>query len=58
MLVEAITHKDYREDRLITITWAEKYQICLELLKICISARDIDNRTRYKSDVDMLLRCV
>ncbi|RGB21493.1 hypothetical protein C1646_777874 [Rhizophagus diaphanus] len=42
--VEAITHKDYREDRLTTITWAEKHRICLELLKICTPARDIDDR--------------
>ncbi|RGB24669.1 hypothetical protein C1646_676206 [Rhizophagus diaphanus] len=51
MAVEAITRKDYREDRLTTITRAERYWICLELLKICILARDIDDRARYKSDV-------
>uniref|UniRef100_U9TF59 Uncharacterized protein n=1 Tax=Rhizophagus irregularis (strain DAOM 181602 / DAOM 197198 / MUCL 43194) TaxID=747089 RepID=U9TF59_RHIID len=49
--VEAITHKDYREDRLTTITRAERHRICLELLKICTPARDIDDRARYKSDV-------
>ncbi|GBB84585.1 hypothetical protein RclHR1_11160001 [Rhizophagus clarus] len=48
--IEAITRKDYREDRLTTINQAEKHQICLELLKICTSARDIDDRARYKSD--------
>ena len=50
MAVEAITRKDYREDRLTTITRAEKHRICLELLKICTPARDIDDRARYKSD--------
>jgi len=49
--VEAITRKDYREDRLTTITRAERHRICLELLKICTPARDIDDRARYKSDV-------
>ena len=48
--IEAITHKDYREDRLTTITQAEKHQICLELLRICTPARDIDDRVRYKAD--------
>ncbi|GBC33045.1 hypothetical protein GLOIN_2v1766623 [Rhizophagus irregularis DAOM 181602=DAOM 197198] len=48
--VEAITRKDYREDRLTTITWAEKHRICLELLKTCIPAKDIDDRSRYKAD--------
>jgi hypothetical protein len=33
--VEAITRKDYRGDRLITITQAERCRICLELLKTC-----------------------
>ncbi|RGB21331.1 hypothetical protein C1646_778334 [Rhizophagus diaphanus] len=44
MAVEVITRKDYREDRLTTITRAEKHRICLELLKICMPARDIDDR--------------
>src|ERR1044071_2257600 len=48
--VEAITRKDYREDRLTTATRAEKHRICLELLKICTPAKDIDDRTRYKTD--------
>ena len=51
MAVEAIIRKDYREDRLTTITQAERHQICLDLLKICTPARDIDDRARYKSDV-------
>jgi len=42
--VEAISHKDYREDRLTTATWAERHRICLELLRICTPARDIDDR--------------
>uniref|UniRef100_U9TCS9 Replication origin-binding protein domain-containing protein n=1 Tax=Rhizophagus irregularis (strain DAOM 181602 / DAOM 197198 / MUCL 43194) TaxID=747089 RepID=U9TCS9_RHIID len=40
-----------KEDRLTTITQAERHRICLELLKICTPARDIDDRARYKSDV-------
>src|SRR5436190_2288550 len=48
--VEAITRKDYREDRLTTATRAEKHRICLELLKICTPAKDIDDRARYKTD--------
>jgi hypothetical protein len=48
--VEAIIHKDYREDKLIIATRAERHRICLELLRICTSAKDIDNRTRYKAD--------
>ncbi|EXX52732.1 hypothetical protein RirG_250510 [Rhizophagus irregularis DAOM 197198w] len=48
--VEAIIHKDYREDKLIIATRAEKHRICLELLRIYTPAKDIDDRTRYKSD--------
>ncbi|RGB21901.1 hypothetical protein C1646_777036 [Rhizophagus diaphanus] len=48
--VEAITRKDYREDRLTTITWAEKHQIYLKLLKTCTLAKDINDRSRYKAD--------
>ncbi|PKC58682.1 hypothetical protein RhiirA1_470598 [Rhizophagus irregularis] len=48
--VEAISRKDYREDRLTTATRAEGHRICLELLRICTPARDIDDRARYKSD--------
>ncbi|RGB22686.1 hypothetical protein C1646_775700, partial [Rhizophagus diaphanus] len=48
--VEAISHKDYREDRLTTATWAEKHQICLELLRNCTPVKDIDDRTRYKAN--------
>ncbi|GES87273.1 hypothetical protein GLOIN_2v1472194 [Rhizophagus clarus] len=48
--VEAIFRKDYREDRLTTATRAEKHRICLELLKICTPAKDIDDRARYKTD--------
>jgi len=54
MAVKAITRKDYREDRLTTITRAgraERHQICLELLKICTPAGNINDRARYKSDV-------
>ncbi|RGB42682.1 hypothetical protein C1646_750731 [Rhizophagus diaphanus] len=50
MAVETITHKDYREDRLTTTTQAEKHRICLELLRICTPAKDIDDRSRYKAD--------
>ena len=54
MAVEVITHKDYRENRLTTITRAEKHRICLELLKNSIPAKDIDDRARYKAnDVKM-----
>ena len=48
--VEAISRKDYREDRLTTATRAERHRICLELLRICTPARDIDDRARYKAD--------
>ncbi len=44
MAVETIFRKDYREDRLTTATQAERHQICLELLRICTPARDIDDR--------------
>ncbi|RIA87995.1 hypothetical protein C1645_826994 [Glomus cerebriforme] len=40
----------YREDRLTTATRAERHRICLELLRICTPARDIDDRSRYKAD--------
>ena len=50
MAVEAISRKDYREDRLTTATRAERHRICLELLRICTPARDIDDRARYKAD--------
>ncbi|CAB4414784.1 unnamed protein product [Rhizophagus irregularis] len=53
--VEAISRKDYREDRLTTATRAERHRICLELLRICTPARDIDDRARYKS-VDVKMR--
>ncbi|RIA80302.1 hypothetical protein C1645_838937 [Glomus cerebriforme] len=48
--VGAISRKDYREDRLTTATQAERHRICLELLRICTPARDIDDRVRYKSE--------
>ncbi|PKY57419.1 hypothetical protein RhiirA4_478475 [Rhizophagus irregularis] len=48
--VEAIIRKDYREDRLTTTTQAERHRICLELLRICTPARDIDDRIRYKAN--------
>ncbi|CAB5199191.1 unnamed protein product [Rhizophagus irregularis] len=41
--VEAIIRKDYREDKLIIATRAERHRICLELLRICIPAKDIDD---------------
>ncbi|PKY53665.1 hypothetical protein RhiirA4_499410 [Rhizophagus irregularis] len=50
MAVEAITRKDYREDRLTTTTRAERHRICLELLRNCTPARDIDDRARYKAN--------
>ncbi|PKY60882.1 hypothetical protein RhiirA4_485117 [Rhizophagus irregularis] len=50
MAVEAIIRKDYRGDKLIIATQAERHRICLELLKICTPAKDIDDRTRYKAD--------
>ncbi|RGB22736.1 hypothetical protein C1646_677621 [Rhizophagus diaphanus] len=50
MAVKAIFRKDYRENRLTTATRAEKHRICLELLKFCIPARDIDDKTRYRAD--------
>ena len=33
--VGTITRKDYREDKLIIATRAERHRICLELLRIC-----------------------
>ena len=48
--VEVITHKDYRKNKLIVATRAEKHRICLELLKTCTSVRDVDDRARYKAD--------
>ncbi|RGB21736.1 hypothetical protein C1646_777383 [Rhizophagus diaphanus] len=39
-----------KKDRHTTATQAEKHQICLELLKICTPAKDIDDRVRYKTD--------
>ncbi|CAG8604536.1 644_t:CDS:2, partial [Scutellospora calospora] len=49
--VEAITHEDFRDDKLTTVIRAEKHQICLELLKICMPVKDIDNRNRYIADI-------
>ncbi|CAJ0836503.1 15393_t:CDS:2 [Entrophospora sp. SA101] len=48
--VEAIVREDYRNDRLITVTQAEKHRICLELLKTCTPVKDIDDRNNYKVD--------
>ncbi|KAF0562285.1 superfamily I DNA and RNA helicases: PROVISIONAL [Gigaspora margarita] len=40
---------DYgKNNRLTTVTQAEKHQICLNLLKSCTPVKDIDNRNRYK----------
>ncbi len=50
MAVEAIIRKDYREDRLTTITRAEKHRICLELLRNCTPVKDIDDRIHYKAN--------
>jgi len=50
MAIEAITHKDYRNDKLAITTQAKRHRICLKLLRICIPAKDIDDRERYKSD--------
>ena len=50
MAVEAITHKEYRDDKLAVATRAERHRICLKLLRICTPARDIDDRTRYRAD--------
>ncbi|RHZ82974.1 hypothetical protein Glove_101g13 [Diversispora epigaea] len=47
-IVETIICEDYRNDRLTTVTQAEKHRICLELLKTCIPVKDIDDRNRYK----------
>ncbi|PKB94866.1 hypothetical protein RhiirA5_437884, partial [Rhizophagus irregularis] len=48
--VEAIIRKDYRDDKLAVATRAERHRICLELLRICTPAKDIDDRARYKAD--------
>ncbi|GES85411.1 hypothetical protein GLOIN_2v1777834 [Rhizophagus clarus] len=48
--IEAISYKDYREDRLTTATQAEKHRICLELLRNCTPIKDIDDRIRYKAN--------
>ncbi|CAG8459716.1 640_t:CDS:2 [Cetraspora pellucida] len=49
--VEAISCEDYRNDRLTTVTRAEKHRICLGLLKICIPVKDIDDRNKYKTNI-------
>ncbi|CAG8686854.1 1275_t:CDS:2, partial [Cetraspora pellucida] len=49
--VEAITCADYRDDRLTTVTQAEKHRICLDILKTCTPVKDIDNQDRYKADI-------
>ena len=46
--VNAIVREDYRNDRLTTVTQAEKHWICLELLKTCTPVKD---RGRYKADI-------
>ncbi|UZO09254.1 uncharacterized protein OCT59_029488 [Rhizophagus irregularis] len=48
--VEAIIRKDYRDDKLAVATRAERHRICLELLRICTPAKDIDDRARYKAN--------
>ncbi|CAG8762914.1 741_t:CDS:2, partial [Cetraspora pellucida] len=42
--ISKISRKDYRKDRLTTATRAKRHRICLELLRICTPARDIDDR--------------
>ncbi|CAG8576087.1 12287_t:CDS:2 [Gigaspora rosea] len=49
--VEAITREDFRDDKLTTVTRAEKHRICLELLKTCTPVKDIDDRDRYTADI-------
>src|SRR2546421_3781508 len=49
--VEAIIREDYRNDRLTTVTQAEKHRICLELLKTCTPVKDIDDQDRYKANI-------
>ncbi|CAG8497769.1 17482_t:CDS:2 [Cetraspora pellucida] len=49
--VEAIIRENYRNDRLTTVTQAEKHRICLELLKTCTPVKDIDDRDRYKANI-------
>src|SRR5205809_3670250 len=41
--VEAIIRKDYRDDKLAVATQAERHRICLELLRNCTPAKDIDD---------------
>ena len=48
MAVEAIIRKDYKDDKLAVATRAEQHQICLELLRICTPAKDIDDRRDIK----------
>ncbi|CAB5205247.1 unnamed protein product [Rhizophagus irregularis] len=48
--VEAITRKDHRDGKLTVATRAERHRVCLELLRICTPAKDIDDRARYKAD--------
>ncbi|CAG8779865.1 11171_t:CDS:2, partial [Cetraspora pellucida] len=50
-VVNAIVHEGYRNDRLTTITQAEKHRICLKLLKTCTPVKDIDDQGRYKADI-------
>jgi hypothetical protein len=50
MAVEAITRKDYRDDKLAVATHAKRHRICLELLKTYTPAKNIDDRSRYKAD--------
>ena len=44
MAVETITRKDYRKDRLTTMTQAERHNICLELLRNCTPVKDINDK--------------
>ncbi|CAI2196228.1 11716_t:CDS:1, partial [Funneliformis geosporum] len=41
--IEAIFHKDYKEDRFTIVFQVKKYQIYLELLRNYIPITDIDN---------------
>ncbi|CAG8672167.1 14546_t:CDS:10 [Cetraspora pellucida] len=49
---ESLTKEFISEnDRLATVTRAEKHRICLGLLKICTLVKDIDDRNKYKTDI-------
>src|ERR1044072_2932299 len=49
--VEAIARKDYREDRLTSVSRAERHSICLELLRNCTPVKDIDRSEEHTSEL-------